>query len=322
MRKSILAVIVAAVSVASVSANAANVNDVFDAVNSHRLSFKEFSTVYQSMTVSEQSAFKAVEQAHGINYTQDLPNATASAGGYARNQTTAQRVESTPHIDAQQHYTSEPGAHLDGNHAAFTVDHSSHLDGNVTDAQRIAAQVQAQVKDGVNGKDGVDGKRGLNGVDGKKGATGEKGESITGKRGANGSNGLDGKDGKDADQAQVNSNSAAIIAHSRVINNHATAIDRNSAAIANNSKRIDRNSKDIAANRKAIKQVGAMAAASANLHYNVNHNGYAVAAGEYNGATAIAGGVQFQTGEHTAVTLQASYDGEAVGASVGFHGDF
>ncbi|WP_407933100.1 YadA-like family protein [Herbiconiux daphne] len=50
--------------------------------------------------------------------------------------------------------------------------------------------------------------------------------------------------------------------------------------------------------------------------------GYAVAVGEYDGATAIAGGLQFNTSTNTAITVQASYDGEAAGASVGFHGSW
>lgn len=162
-------------------------------------------------------------------------------------------------------------------------------------------------------------------------------DGVSGSNGKDGSNGVNGKDGitttvvkvDTATQQRVNDNSAniaanrgEIISHSRAIAANRAGIERNSAAIEHNSQRIDRNSKDIAANRKAIKRVGAMAQAASNLHYNVNHNGYAVSVGEYQGNTAIAGGVQFQTGAHTAVTLQASYDGEAVGASVGFHGDF
>lgn len=75
-------------------------------------------------------------------------------------------------------------------------------------------------------------------------------------------------------------------------------------------------------NSRAIKRLGATAEAAANLHYNANHSGYAIAAGEYNGESALAAGIQFKTSQSTAITLQASYDAESTGGSVGFHGDF
>ncbi|UHO31188.1 hypothetical protein K7R23_00070 [Citrobacter rodentium NBRC 105723 = DSM 16636] len=80
--------------------------------------------------------------------------------------------------------------------------------------------------------------------------------------------------------------------------------------------------KQINHNGKAIKRLGASAQATANLHYNANHNGYAIAVGEYNSETALAGGLQFNTGKSTAVTVQGSYDAESFGGSVGLHGDW
>ena len=80
--------------------------------------------------------------------------------------------------------------------------------------------------------------------------------------------------------------------------------------------------KQITSNKRAIKRLGASSQATANLHYNANRNGYAVAVGEYNGETALAGGIQFNSGKHTAVTVQGSYDAEAFGGSVGLHGDW
>ncbi len=80
--------------------------------------------------------------------------------------------------------------------------------------------------------------------------------------------------------------------------------------------------KQIDHNASAIKRLGASSQATANLHYNANHNGYAISVGAYDGETALAGGLQFQTGKHTALTVQTSYDAEALGGSVGLHGDW
>ncbi|WP_318373622.1 YadA C-terminal domain-containing protein [Enterobacter sp.] len=80
--------------------------------------------------------------------------------------------------------------------------------------------------------------------------------------------------------------------------------------------------KQIDRNNKAIKRLGASAQATANLHYNANRSGYAVSVGDYRGETALAGGLQFRAGNHSAVTVQGSYDAEAFGGSVGLHGDW
>lgn len=96
----------------------------------------------------------------------------------------------------------------------------------------------------------------------------------------------------------------------------------NTGRIDRNIKGIKRNEQDIKDIKKSVKNLGAGMAANSNLHYNANQSGYAVAVGEYQGSTAIAGGTQFRTGSNTAVTLQVSYDGEGTGASVGFHGNY
>lgn len=86
--------------------------------------------------------------------------------------------------------------------------------------------------------------------------------------------------------------------------------------------RFNRAESQIKVNSRAIKRLGATAEAAANLHYNANNSGYAIAAGEYNGESALAAGIQFRTGQSTAITVQASYDAESTGGSAGFHGDF
>lgn len=185
--------------------------------------------------------------------------------------------------------------------------------------QRTAQQHVAPVtpKDGINGKDGVSitgatGKDGINGKDGVSvtGQNGKDGKSITG---ATGSNGINGKDG------------VTTIIH-KTINVTDTATR---SQVRSNTTRINKvesatkqNTSDIAENRKTIKRVGAMSQASSNLHYNRSENGYAVAVGEYAGQAAIAGGMQFNTSNNSAITVQASYDGEDAGASVGFHSNW
>lgn len=99
--------------------------------------------------------------------------------------------------------------------------------------------------------------------------------------------------------------------------------DRNLAQSKSYTDRIAKGlKKQIDHNASAIKRLGASSQATANLHYNANHNGYAVSVGAYDGETALAGGLQFQTGKHSALTVQTSYDAEALGGSVGLHGDW
>lgn len=85
---------------------------------------------------------------------------------------------------------------------------------------------------------------------------------------------------------------------------------------------MDKVESDVKDVKRQVKAIGATATAAANLHYNRSESGYAVAVGEYEGATAVAGGMQFNISANTAATVQVSYDGEGAGASVGFHGSW
>ncbi|UHM93655.1 hypothetical protein [Rahnella victoriana] len=80
--------------------------------------------------------------------------------------------------------------------------------------------------------------------------------------------------------------------------------------------------KQISENKRDLKRLGATSQAVGNLHYNGNHNGYAVSVGQYSNETALAGGLQYQIGTHHALTLQTSVDAAQIGGSVGLHGDF
>ncbi len=99
-------------------------------------------------------------------------------------------------------------------------------------------------------------------------------------------------------------------------------IDSNSTAINANRNAVESNRHAIETNRRDIKRVGASAIAAANLHYDASNSGYAISVGEYRGETAIAGGLQFGVTDHSAATVQVSYDGTGTGASVGFHSSF
>lgn len=316
MKKSIIAIVVATVSFASVSASA-NVDR--DLVNNARA---------YAASIHGSNADRAVMIDSLVAQYESNPNSNNGMGADLRGMigdykapvielsgrapvvaAQVQGVESkgatdSEHPESKPVATAQQAASVQHNQPVLDVERP-HLDSNATEADRIAAQVQANVKNGVDGKDGVNGEAGKAGVNGSNG--------IDGKAGRDGNNG---KDGVTTVRHELDTQTKAVVL------SHSRAISNNSAAIERNSQRIDRNAKAIADNTKAIKHVGAMAAASANLHYNVNHSGYAVAAGEYKGSTAFAGGVQVQTSATTAITFQASYDGESVGASVGFHGDF
>lgn len=143
-------------------------------------------------------------------------------------------------------------------------------------------------------------------------------------------NGLDGKDGKTGnDGAAGNDGVTTVITRSEVdtatqqqVSHNTASIAGNRADIRNNSQRIDENSKRIDETRKEVKRVGAMSQAIAGLHYNRSESGAAVAVGEYSGNTAIAGGAQFNTSDNSAATVGVSWDGESVGANVGWHTSF
>lgn len=160
-----------------------------------------------------------------------------------------------------------------------------------------------------------------NGEKGDKGDKGDAGESVTTVKTVNVVDTAAHK-AIETNTANVAANRGEIIAQSHSIAANTAGVKRNSAAIERNSSRIAKNEQDIKDVKQSVKRLGASAAASANLHYNRAESGYAVAVGEYKGATAIAGGVQFNTSANTAATVQVSYDGEGVGASVGFHGSW
>ncbi|WJN64028.1 hypothetical protein Erwinia_phage_Fougasse_00065 [Erwinia phage Fougasse] len=106
------------------------------------------------------------------------------------------------------------------------------------------------------------------------------------------------------------------------VDNVSRRVANNSAGIESNHRAIESNRRQIETNRRDIRRVGATAVASANLHYDASNSGFAVSIGEYRGETAIAGGLQYGITEHSAATVQVSYDGTGTGASVGFHSSF
>ncbi|WJN63952.1 hypothetical protein Erwinia_phage_Farigoule_00065 [Erwinia phage Farigoule] len=106
------------------------------------------------------------------------------------------------------------------------------------------------------------------------------------------------------------------------VDNVSRRVATNSAGIESNHRAIESNRRQIETNRRDIRRVGATAVASANLHYDASNSGFAVSIGEYRGETAIAGGLQYGITEHSAATVQVSYDGTGTGASVGFHSSF
>ena len=160
--------------------------------------------------------------------------------------------------------------------------------------------------------------------------------NVVGQPGKNGTNGTNGTNGKNsattltvnawtvdtAARTQISRNNTAIYNNTTNIYQNRSAISANRSAIAANKQRIDQNSKDIHENRKTINQVGAMSQATSNLHYAGHQSGYAVAVGEYDNETAIAGGLNFGLTAKTSVSVQISYDGNATGGSVGLSGSW
>lgn len=162
------------------------------------------------------------------------------------------------------------------------------------DKRISAVEARHLAQDGKDGKDGATGATGANGKDGAKGDAGLAG--ANGSDGKDGANGADGAPGQKGDTGEKGDKGDSFVSQA--------VIDA-----------IEQNNHD-------IKRVGAIGAAQANLHYNANRSGYAIALGEYRGVTGIAGGLQYGITESTAVTLQAAYDGKYTSASVGFHGDW
>ncbi len=157
--------------------------------------------------------------------------------------------------------------------------------------------------------------------------------NVVGQPGKNGTNGTNGKNSATtltvnawtvdtAARTQISRNNTAIYNNTTNIYQNRSAISANRSAIAANKQRIDQNSKDIHENRKTINQVGAMSQATSNLHYAGHQSGYAVAVGEYDNETAVAGGLNFGLTAKTSVSVQVSYDGNATGGSVGLSGSW
>ncbi|HGM5489635.1 TPA: YadA-like family protein, partial [Serratia fonticola] len=266
------------------------------------------------------------------------------------------QIGAATHLDGEHQAPVTP--HLD----APVIDRSSHLDSNATDAERQAAQqaaekIAAYRHNNPEGNpthqtgpathlDGTHQTPVTPHLDGQhnvaqtlslaKAHQNDRHKLANAAAPQDGINGKDGTDGKDADMTQVNANTAGLrsmrteqTAQSHDIKQNGANIAGNQAHIASNTAAINQNSQDIANNRKDIdenskniKRVGAMAQAVSSLHYNRNESGYAVAAGEYDGETSIAGGMQFSTSDNSAVTVQMSWDGNAAGAGVGFHSNF
>ncbi len=124
--------------------------------------------------------------------------------------------------------------------------------------------------------------------------------------------------------ARIDTNGEAISANREIIQHNSARIDQNSARLDNAEKSIKHNSDRIAENSKKIKQIGDNAAAMSSLHFDANHDSWALSTGTANGEGAgFAAGVQKGVTEHTAVSFQASTDsfgGWMAGAGV--HGDF
>ena len=157
--------------------------------------------------------------------------------------------------------------------------------------------------------------------------------NVVGQPGKNGTNGTNGTNSATtltvnawtvdtAARTQISRNNTAIYNNTTNIYQNRSAISANRSAIAANKQRIDQNSKDIHENRKTINQVGAMSQATSNLHYAGHQSGYAVAVGEYDNETAVAGGLNFGLTAKTSVSVQVSYDGNATGGSVGLSGSW
>ncbi|MCY9849164.1 hypothetical protein [Pectobacterium jejuense] len=170
-------------------------------------------------------------------------------------------------------------------------------------------------------------------------------QPVVGHDGVNGANGKDGVttvitkvETDTATTQQVSNNAISLRAvrseqavqgvfvqrQTTVINQHSARLDQDSAAIAQNSQRIDQNVKRIDETKEDLKRGLNNAAAMSSLHFNGNHDSWALSTGSANGeGAALAGGLQKSLTEHTAVTFQYSdsLSGDyMVGA--GIHGDW
>jgi len=189
-----------------------------------------------------------------------------------------------------------------------------------TASQHVAAPV---AKDGVNGADGKDGAAGKDGV--TTTVTKVQTDTATQKKVAAHDSTIRAVSAEQQAQGEfIQREAVAINQQAAVINHNAARIDDNSARIQQNSQRIDRNSKRIDETKEDLKRGLNNAAAMSSLHFDGNHNSWALSTGSANGeGAAMAGGLQKSVTDHAAVTVQFSnsFDGGyMVGAGV--HGDW
>lgn len=189
-----------------------------------------------------------------------------------------------------------------------------------TASQHVAAPA---AKDGVNGADGKDGAAGKDGV--TTTVTKVQTDTATQKKVAAHDSTIRAVSAEQQAQGEfIQREAVAINQQAAVINHNAARIDDNSARIQQNSQRIDRNSKRIDETKEDLKRGLNNAAAMSSLHFDGNHNSWALSTGSANGeGAAMAGGLQKSVTDHAAVTVQFSnsFDGGyMVGAGV--HGDW
>ncbi|MCP2121337.1 YadA C-terminal domain-containing protein [Enterobacter mori] len=175
----------------------------------------------------------------------------------------------------------------------------SHLDSNVTDAQRLTAILENVPKP----VDGVDGKKGAKGDKGETGATGAQG--VAGIKGRNGVNGHNGKDGTSTTVTRMQIDTAT------------------QTKVANNSQAITATVQELQATRQTLQAMNNNTNQQfRSLRDEVDDNKKQANAG-ISGAMAMAGLPQVQTNQRVMFSAGgATYEGEsaiAVGASVNFN---
>lgn len=180
----------------------------------------------------------------------------------------------------------------------------------------VAAHNQAVTDNTPKPVNGVDGKDGVDGVT----TTLTKVETDTATRSqvANNTSAIRGVRSEQAAQSDY------IQKQSHVINQHSALLQQHSAQIELNTADIQKNTKDIADTKDKLKKGLNNAAAMSSLHFDANKNSWALSTGTANGdGAALAGGLQKQLTEHTAVTVQFSdsMSGDWM-AGAGIHGDY
>lgn len=172
----------------------------------------------------------------------------------------------------------------------------SHLDSNVTDAQRLRSILENAPK-------------AVNGVDGKKGAKGDTGatgaQGVTGIKGRDGINGHNGKDGVTTTVTRMQVDTVT------------------QKKVANNSQAITTTAQDLQATKQTLQAMNNNTSQQfKSLRDEVDNNKKQANAG-ISGAMAMAGLPQVQTDQRVMFSAGgATYNGEsalAVGASVNFN---